>query len=299
MELHKIVLTPLFLLCHLYYTGIGSHFRPVYLLHFLPFTIVTLLIALSATDIFRFDLFIGRHISDLFDTEGALLQIVYTLIIIADFFNVRHSMPHTPERRLPVLKRITGMFSRRWFEQVGIYFAIGVWGVLLSIVFLVSERKLFDRLSIIPGAFIVFYSFFRLKTTGTVRPGSEMRNARYAAVSDNGVTRELLSARLEDLMNGEKVWLDEELSLPSLAAMTRTTTHRLSAHINDVYGKNFNAYINGYRIEEAKRLLTCESEWSVLRVALMSGFNSKSVFYRLFTKACGISPTQYRERYAG
>jgi len=123
-----------------------------------------------------------------------------------------------------------------------------------------------------------------------------MRRARYAVLCESGLSNELLGTRLEDLMFRERVWLDEELSLSSLSAKLLTTPHRLSAFINDSFRVNFNTYINRFRVQEAQRLLVEEPEWSVLRIALMSGFNSKSVFYRCFTKEAGISPTLFREK---
>ena len=55
-------------------------------------------------------------------------------------------------------------------------------------------------------------------------------------------------------------------------------------------------YVNGYRIDRAKELLSeldGHSD-SVLNIALSVGFNSNSAFYKAFRKAVGQAPARYR-----
>lgn len=295
MEFYKILIGPLFLLYYQYYTGIGQHFRLRYLLHFIPFVIVSLMILGSASGIFRFDLLLGHSICDLFDTEAAVHQVVYLFIILIDFLSVHVFGSINSADKNRTKSCVRPKLPSRWFTQVGAYFVIGVWGILLSMMFIFSKDKFFDLLAIMSPVIIIHYSFFVVKNAGLSGAGSRLRAERYATISKSGVSDALLAARLDDLMTKEKVWLDEELSLPSLAALMLVSTHRLSAFINDSCRMNFKTYINSFRIEEAKRLLEHEPEWSVLRIALMAGFNSKSVFYRVFTAETGISPNQYRE----
>ena len=60
------------------------------------------------------------------------------------------------------------------------------------------------------------------------------------------------------LINFEKVYLDNNLSLPKLANDMNASCNETSFLINELYRDNFYNFINKYRIEEAKRLLLSE-----------------------------------------
>jgi AraC-like DNA-binding protein len=85
--------------------------------------------------------------------------------------------------------------------------------------------------------------------------------------------------------------------LSQLAQQLGTSANYLSQIINEQLKVNFYDFVNGYRVEEAKRLM-CSTErqnTNILKIALDSGFNSKSAFYTAFKKATSITPTQYRK----
>jgi AraC-like DNA-binding protein len=92
--------------------------------------------------------------------------------------------------------------------------------------------------------------------------------------------------RLLAFMAAHQPWREPELTLPDLAQRLGTHASLLSKVINAGCGQNFNDFINSYRVAEAQRLLADPrySHYSLLGVALASGFNSKSTFNRVFKK---------------
>ena len=101
--------------------------------------------------------------------------------------------------------------------------------------------------------------------------------------------------RLQAAMRNDKPYLDSELTLTSLAAQLALPARQLSQVINGVLGQNFVDFVNGYRVEEVKRLLadrSCAS--SVLTIAMEVGFNSKSAFYSAFKRHAGQTPSEFR-----
>lgn len=98
--------------------------------------------------------------------------------------------------------------------------------------------------------------------------------------------------RLEILMLDESPFLDPELTLPTLAQRLGTNASILSAVINGAFNRNFNDFINGYRVEAVKKMLQdpANSHYSLLGIGLACGFNSKSTFNRVFKKMTGIAP---------
>lgn len=104
-----------------------------------------------------------------------------------------------------------------------------------------------------------------------------------------------LAGKLDGLMRAEKPFKDGELSLAGLAERLSVSPHQLSETLNQAIGKNFNEYVNDFRVEEAKALLVHPAyrHYSILAVAYEAGFPSKSVFYKVFKDKTGHSPSAY------
>jgi AraC-like DNA-binding protein len=98
--------------------------------------------------------------------------------------------------------------------------------------------------------------------------------------------------KLLALMAAEQPWLEPELTLAELAQRLRLHPAQLSKIINLGCGQNFSDFVNRYRVEEAQRKLADPrfAHYSLVGVALESGFNSKSTFNRVFKKITGQVP---------
>ncbi|MFK7811919.1 MAG: helix-turn-helix domain-containing protein [Maribacter sp.] len=108
----------------------------------------------------------------------------------------------------------------------------------------------------------------------------------------------LLKSKLNDVLTQEKPYLEQEITLSSLAKRIGTTDKKLSVILNHSLNISFYDFINRYRVEEVKEKLTLEEydKYSLLGIAYSCGFNSKSSFYRAFKKETGISPTDYKKK---
>lgn len=89
-------------------------------------------------------------------------------------------------------------------------------------------------------------------------------------------------------------WREPDLALADLARRLGTNTQYLSRALNDGLGMNFSMFVNGLRVDEAKRLLDGGGE--VLSIALEVGFGSKSSFNRAFHAHAGMTPSAWRAR---
>ncbi|MEJ2051271.1 MAG: helix-turn-helix domain-containing protein [Calditrichota bacterium] len=105
--------------------------------------------------------------------------------------------------------------------------------------------------------------------------------------------------QLLDLMEKEAPYLEEDLTLGSLADRLSISPHNLSEVINTGLGQNFFDFVNHYRVESAKDDLTDpkKQHLKILAVAYEAGFNSKSSFYAIFKKHTGLTPAEYRSRF--
>lgn len=107
---------------------------------------------------------------------------------------------------------------------------------------------------------------------------------------------EALKEVLTGLMRDEKLYLDETLSLPTLAQKMAISTHDLSYLLNQGYGDNFFQFINAYRVEEAKLLLLSDKyqHLNMVGIAYAVGFSSKTTFYTTFKKMTNQSPSEFQ-----
>lgn len=106
-----------------------------------------------------------------------------------------------------------------------------------------------------------------------------------------------VSARLYQdllrLMEKRKPYLQPRLSLSELASMLGTSTNQLSQVINQHSGSNFHDFVNAYRVGEFLENYKTNPDYSILALALESGFNSKSSFNTVFKKVKGTTPSEF------
>lgn len=95
-------------------------------------------------------------------------------------------------------------------------------------------------------------------------------------------------------MKNEKPFIDNELRLVHLADQLGFSTHLLSKVINKKSGKNFNQFVNQYRLEEAEKLLLEGEDHSIKSIYFDVGFNNKATFYNAFKKKYNCTPLQFR-----
>ncbi|MCE7991163.1 MAG: AraC family transcriptional regulator [Roseivirga sp.] len=102
--------------------------------------------------------------------------------------------------------------------------------------------------------------------------------------------------QLEAYMAENKPYLVYNITIEELSEQTDISARHLSQVINQLMDKNFYDFINGYRVEEAKMLLTDKSkDLRINEVMYDSGFSSKSTFNAVFRKATGQTPSEYRK----
>jgi AraC-like DNA-binding protein len=102
--------------------------------------------------------------------------------------------------------------------------------------------------------------------------------------------------RLDQFVELEKPYLENEVTLADLAKRVELSPHQLSQLLSVGYQQNFYDFINGRRVAEVKRCLKdpAYGAQSVLDIALAAGFSSKASFNAAFKKHTGLTPSAYR-----
>lgn len=106
-----------------------------------------------------------------------------------------------------------------------------------------------------------------------------------------------LLARLDTDMRHDRLYRQDGLTITAVAARLGVPEYRLRRAINQGLGaRNFNAYLNGFRLAEAEEALADpeQREVPILTIAMDAGFGSLAPFNRAFRDRHGCTPTEYR-----
>ena len=123
----------------------------------------------------------------------------------------------------------------------------------------------------------------------------EERQEREQWFSRDDLTAEqLLFRRICDLMDSSDcIYTDVDLDRSRLAQLLGTNEHYVTDAISAcTNGKSVNSFLNEYRLHYAAHLLATTQD-PISLIAELSGF-SRSSFFRIFSDAYGMSPSEFR-----
>ena len=105
-----------------------------------------------------------------------------------------------------------------------------------------------------------------------------------------------LIERIVGAMQQDRFYARPGVTLEHLGEHLRVPVYQLRRAINRSMGyRNFNQFINHYRIEEASHRLKNEQSLPILSIALDVGFKSLSSFNQAFRATHGCTPTDFRK----
>ena len=102
--------------------------------------------------------------------------------------------------------------------------------------------------------------------------------------------------KLELLCKEQHIYTDSTLNREKVAEKLGISAGYVSQIVNTITGDNFANYINQYRVEAVKEMIS-DSEYenyNLLTMGLESGFTSKTTFYKAFKKVTGQTPNEYK-----
>lgn len=121
---------------------------------------------------------------------------------------------------------------------------------------------------------------------------------KYAAKKIDESEAESLRNELNALMQAKTLFKNPDVKLKHIADELNISKHHLSQLLNDNLGKSFALFINEYRIEEAKKLLIENNQYTLEAIGFEAGFSSKSTFYATFKKIIGQTPSEFKKQYS-
>lgn len=137
------------------------------------------------------------------------------------------------------------------------------------------------------------YYAIRQKETSTVTPDDLPQKS--AKTMDGQSAGNVVAREMQKLMDEEKVYLNPDLTIESLAKRLNTNTTYIYRCLHSDLHTSFYEYVNGKRIEYSQKVLI-ETDDKIESVAIQSGFNSSRAFLRVFKQFTGEPPTVWRNR---
>ncbi|MCB2196420.1 MAG: helix-turn-helix domain-containing protein [Bacteroidetes bacterium] len=298
---------PLLYLYCLYTLKGAKKLKPVSLVHFIPGVGVYLYM----TSFFFFytakeKLMVDSGELKDFETFSLLLLIAIfvsglSYSIFAFRLTIQHK--HKIENQFSYHEGISLKWLRYCIISMGLVFLFAVFVFIvrdaMNVSFPFNPEYLFYTIMI---ALIFYIGYFGIKQENIFISNPAITNDESEKKSStekykhSGMKEEVaiqLYEKLLQFMDQEKPFLNPKLNLAELAAKLEITTNQLSQIINQQAGVNFHDFVNKYRIEEFLQRAKTNRTFSLLALALDSGFNSKSSFNYIFKKQKGVSPSQY------
>ena len=240
--------------------------------------------------------------------EGLLFYITIVLIlsqalfyIIASYLNIRKH-----KKNILTFSSNTTDIDLNWLEQVIIsLLAMCVITIIYNICFVGSNPDFFVNTLFLILIFRISFSSLKQKeiypTNSADRKDILSINEHVEPIRKKVITDEELVEKktlLNNLMKEQEPFLNSDLTLVKLADLIGLTSHQLSYVINTGFNENFFHYVNKYRVDKAKALLTESSHKNItiLGIGFDSGFSSKTVFNTTFKKFTGVTPSEFKKR---
>ena len=160
-------------------------------------------------------------------------------------------------------------------------------------------------------SFLYTFFIFSLSTSilayyiaykGLIQPmifSDQLENMNQPKYSKSGMSETMSATYLNDLlqyMETHRPYHDPNLTLRELAEQVNIPANYLSQVINEKTGQNYFDFINSYRVQEMREILSSPEQRneSILQLAYGVGFNSKSTFNAAFKKFTKTTPTSFR-----
>jgi AraC-like DNA-binding protein len=193
-------------------------------------------------------------------------------------------------------KRADLVDERIRFRNIFLVITAALIGITLIVEIIPIDQETITVLQVLQRSTIFAITLYFLLSTFGIRPGfffKEIPKPKSPSIDDP-----LLSAKLQTLMEQQKVYKKEGLTIGQLADLMNEQEYRLRRLINGQLGfRNFNDFLNQYRINEACETLSdpAQSRKTILEIAYDLGYQSIGPFNKAFKDLKGTTPTAYRK----
>jgi len=200
-----------------------------------------------------------------------------------------------------------------WFV-LSIYCITNIFDMIITLTSLLSGNNIMIYMKIFAFIYVLLLGFFGVKQNDIYTP-FELKNEniypfvtekndeteRDITISEKALSESLIQTIYDNILsvlNQERVYLNSSLTSSELAKLLNTNRTYLSIVIHEKFNTNFYNLINSYRVEEAKKYLSDEEfhKYTLDAIAEMSGFATRTVFYRTFKRLVNETPAEFKKK---
>ncbi len=263
----------------------------VFLLHFVPAILMYLYLV-------SFFLLPADQKIEVYKNRGAgyelFLIVKYYAIACSGIFYVIWSVLLLRKHKANIRDRFSDLekVNLQWLQIL----TFGMGGIWFLVIFFRSEILILAGIVV----FVFLIGFFGVRQAVIFTPElmPEVADEQKKKYTKSGLTEdasEKLHQALIQHMTEDAPYRKSDLSISDLSSKLGVHPNYLSQIINQTEEKNFYDFVNSYRFEEFKRLITMQKnqQYTLLSLAYDCGFSSKSSFNRYFKRATGQTPSEY------
>jgi AraC-like DNA-binding protein len=276
-----------------------NKFRPIYLLHGIPFLLFTIYFSftfytLGASE--KLEYMESMHS----EMPRELFWVSLPMIILGPMYLIwsliklrKHS------GNIKVAFSYKEKINLRWLRNVLIFVGF-VWAVvIISHIFVrfpFMDFSLHEHLPYLALTVAVFFiGYFGIRQQAIYKNESEQRKNHYRKSGLKKADAKKYAEALLEYFKEEDPYLNGKLSLNEVAGHLEISSNHLSQVLNEELEMSFFDFVNSYRVNEFKSKLEDpgKDHYTLLGIAYECGFNSKASFNGIFKKFSGLTPSQF------
>ncbi|MCD0454946.1 helix-turn-helix domain-containing protein [Chryseobacterium sp. LC2016-27] len=237
-----------------------------------------------------------------------LIQLLFAVILIPflplySYFMIRHLKDPQEKKWVITLLTIIYLLLFVWLTtyMTGVFFGLDI-SSTMSVLALCATFVMHWT------AYIGIYKYKLAKNKVAIynflhnEPAISLTNLEIVQSNTPQECKESITAdnlyfqKLELLCKDQHIYTDSTLNREKVAEKLGISAGYVSQIVNTITGDNFAHYINNYRVEAVKEMISnAEYEnYNLLTMGLEAGFTSKTTFYNSFKKVTGQTPNEYK-----
>jgi AraC-like DNA-binding protein len=244
------------------------------------------------------------HLYIKYNSIEEIFSLVVSLIVFSYCF-------HILSKKEKLFTKILSFDNLKWiytFFKLGLLSYV-IWIISLTVTVAIDFKEIiytYFPLRVLTTVLIYWLGYQAILQLKLLKERKKLRKKlNFPAVETQEITNEeekndyqkVLFDKINTRLNDKKLYTASILNLETLANETDISPKNISSVIYQFSNKNFNDYINEFRVQLAKELLvdTEYKNYTITSIGLESGFNSKSTFYSTFKKHTGKTPAEYQK----
>lgn len=266
-----------------------------FLLNLIEFTPFYLSSAAAKTEHYNTLIETGSLIMPFHSVMKAIIALIYLILQIYVFYKYKPKNITNDKSKLSLVSWFTIFLFGQTVLLVGLLVNVATGFKLFSDPYRYTVFIETLYLYSVTIALLFFPSLLYGKTTDKkIQEIIQKEKYSHSKLSDEDKTN-ILSDLIKYLKGESKPFLNPGLSMVEVARLLKVTPQQLSQVVNEKTNLNFTNYINSFRIEMAKEILSSLdfNKHTIDSVPEMAGFNSKSPFYLAFKKHTGMTPKEF------